>query len=269
MQSKSLCFLIGAPRSGTTWLQRMMQAHPAACGGEESHFFRLFTPALKGADVWQADDRRTLGPLSYIERDTYDAGFHDMWDRIFGPLYAAHPEATLHVEKTPEHALCLPQIVRLFPQARFVLLLRDSRAVTASLLDASQGWGSYWAPSGTREAAATWRRYVRVAMKWHGENPDHPFLISRYEDLVADPEAELARILRFALPEGTDLQLDQTLATHAAEQEAKAKASDVAGFARLRGTEGWRSDLSAWQKLVVWKETRSLMTRLGYDIRPF
>lgn len=262
---KDICFLIGAPRSGTTWLQRMLQAHPAICGGEESHFFRLFTPALRDAEIWQQEGRRDLGPLAYIDREAYEAGFRDMWMRIFGPLYAENPGALVHLEKTPEHALCIPEVVRIFPRARFVLLVRDSRAVSASLMAASKGWGRDWAPRTAREAAATWRRYTRVALNWHGRNPDHPFLIVRYEDLLERTEEQLERILTFVLPENMPPETNMALARYEA---GKAEKGDVSGFARVRGARGWKTDLSFWQKLVIWKETWRLMRILGYEIRP-
>lgn len=263
---KSICFLIGAPRSGTTWLQRLLQVHPHICGGEESHFFRLFTPALRDAGIWEAEDRRNLGPLSYIDRQTYDDAIRDVWVKVFAPLYRENPQATVHLEKTPEHALVIPQIVQLFPDAKFVFLLRDSRAVTSSLLHASTGWGHHWAPETARAAAATWRRYTRVALKWHKNNPDHPFHVVRYEDLLADTPNQLDQILRFVLPEGSHIDTADVLATFNA---TKVGDDDLAGFARKRGAEGWKTDLSAWQKLVVWKETRTLMRSVGYDIRPF
>src|SRR5687768_17973655 len=40
-------FVIGSPRSGTTWVQRLLVAHPAVCGGQESHFFAAFGPPLR------------------------------------------------------------------------------------------------------------------------------------------------------------------------------------------------------------------------------
>jgi hypothetical protein len=266
MTSKSICFLIGAPRSGTTWLQRLLQAHPDICGGEESHFFRLFTPAIRDAGIWEAEDRRDLGPLAYIDRQTYDGAIRDVWAKVFDPLYQDHPQARVHLEKTPEHALCIPQIVQLFPNAKFVFLLRDSRAVTSSLLHASTDWGHHWAPDTARTAAATWRRYTRVALKWHKNNPDHPFHTVRYEDLVADTEGQLDQILRFVLPDASPVDTAQVLA---AFEAAGAGDGDVSGFARKRGATGWKTDLTACQKLVVWKETRTLMRSVGYDIRPF
>ena len=40
-------FIVGAPRSGTTWVQRLLLSHPAIRGGQESNFFCAFGPVLQ------------------------------------------------------------------------------------------------------------------------------------------------------------------------------------------------------------------------------
>lgn len=260
------CFLVGPPRSGTTWLQRMLQAHPAICGGEESHFFTLFGSTLARPDGWMADEDRQIGPLLYMDRPDYEAALREVWRRMFARLYAENPTARVHLEKTPEHALSLDEIARLFPGAPVILLVRDSRAVTASLLHAAASWGRGWAPATARAAATVWRRYAGVALAWRDRHPDHPLLVVRYEDLLEGTEREVERVLRFVLPADVDPDVAGTMARHAAGTET---ARDPQGFRRLRGRDGWRADLSAVQKLVVWRLTRKLMRRLDYDIRPF
>ena len=263
---RNLCFLVGPPRSGTTWIQRLLQAHPAVCGGEESHFFAHVGGMLAASDTWSAIPDRPIGPLTYISRTGLEAALRDLWDRVFADLYARSPEAAVHLEKTPSHCFALREIVRLFPEAKIVFLVRDSRAVAASLLDAARSWGADWAPGTAKDAAIEWYRHVSAVRRWHADNPAHPLLTVRYEDAVADPRAALSAMLRFLLPEDVDLALDETLARFEA---AAATARDPAGFARRRGTEGWRRDLSIRQKLVVWRHTRKEMRALGYPVRPF
>lgn len=209
---KNICFLVGAPRSGTTWVQRLLQAHPRICGGEESHFFTLFASSLDTADKMADPARkRKIGPLCYVDRSEFEVIFRDMWSRIFCDLYGRHPESTIHLEKTPFHALCLDQIQRIFPDSKVIFLTRDSRAVTSSLVHAGRNWGDYWAPDTYRDAAIEWHRHVRAILQWHQRNPDRPFLQVRYEDVLQDTRGELARILRFLFPDDGDLRVEETL----------------------------------------------------------
>lgn len=261
-------FLIGAPRSGTTWIQRILRSHPAICGGPETHFFTLFGNAMALADrMSKQNPRRVIGPLAYVSRDTFEESLRRLWNEIFAGLYADHPDARVHLEKTPFHTLTLPEIHRLFPQAPIILLLRDSRAVASSLMQAGRGWGKYWAPATAREAAIEWYRHVDAALAWHKAHPEHPFLVIRYEEALADPQAALTRMLDFLLPPGVPHDLAATFAAYEAEEATR---KDPEGFARLRGHAGWRSDMTLFEKIVVWRYTRKKMKEIGYGtITPF
>ncbi|CUH39492.1 Sulfotransferase domain protein [Jannaschia seosinensis] len=263
---KTICFLVGAPRSGTTWIQRLLQTHPAICGGEESHFFTLFAHPMQAADrMLSRNSDRKIGPLVYTDRDTYENAIREIWGRIFVGLYSENPGACVHLEKTPDHSLYLEEITRLFPDAKIIFLTRDSRAVTASLINAGKGWGSHWAPDNVRDAAIVWRRYIEAIRGWHTRNPSHPFLTIRYEDALANTEAMLDQMLDFVLPKGTPHETQKILKLFATMQEER---KDPAGFARLRGKGGWRNDLSLRQKVTVWRYTRRSMRALGYEIGP-
>ena len=264
---KNLCFLLGAPRSGTTWIQRLLQSHPSICGGEESHFFNLFGGPMTGAQkMHDPNYTRRVGPLCYVSQDAFDDILRKVWNDLFETLYSENPDATLHLEKTPFHALNLDQIKQIFPDAKIIFLVRDSRAVASSLVNASRGWGDYWAPDNYHDAAIEWYRHVRAVRNWHDQNPDHPFLQVRYEDALQNTHGVLEQILGFLLPNSADLLVDATLdAFHSNDP----KKQDPIGFSRKRGTEGWKTDMSLRGKLVTWRYTRKLMREVGYDISPF
>lgn len=263
--AKQLCFLVGAPRSGTTWLQRLLQMHPKICGGAESSFFNFFARGLTEATKLARPGKVQTGPLVYIDEAAYEDMFRDMWSRVFQNLYETNPDAEVHLEKTPYHSFCLNEIIRLFPDAKIVVLLRDSRAVTSSLVHAGNGWGSYWAPKRYKDAAVMWYQYMRAIKKWRAQNPEHPCLVLRYEDAISDPADAVRQMLAF-------LELDHDDHTIArmmdAYREKDAKASDPAGFKRNRGATGWKKDMSLRAKLVTWRYTRKMMRELGYTCRP-
>ena len=264
-EEKTICFLVGAPRSGTTWIQRLLQSHPQICGGEESQFFNLFGSALDTAErmAEEPGQKFMMGPFCYVDKAELEDILRDVWHGIFRNLYAHHPDAGIHLEKTPNHAFHLDNIRRLFPDAKVIFLSRDSRAVTSSLVSAARGWGHYWAPRTYREAAIVWYRHVRAIRDWRRRNPDHPFLQVRYEDAVEDTPAELARLLRFLFPETDDLRIDETLQNFKAGEAAR---KDPKGFSRLRGTHGWQEDMTLRGKLTTWRYTRKLMRELGYEV---
>ncbi|MER5173779.1 sulfotransferase family protein [Thioclava kandeliae] len=260
------CFLVGAPRSGTTWLQRVLQAHPAICGGEESHFFTLLAHPMTETDVMAEYGDRPVGPLAYVSRGEFDGILLDVWDKLFTRTWAAKPDAIVHLEKTPFHSLCMEQILHLFPQARFVHLVRDSRAVSASLIAAGNSWGSNWAARTAKAAALDWNRHVTAIERFAQNHPGVPVLQVRYEEALDQTEAVVARILQFVLPQDVDPKADEVLARY---QQSNIGRNDPAGFSRMRGRDGWRKDLSIADKLVIWRYTRRKMQELGYDFTPF
>lgn len=258
------CFIVGAPRSGTTWIQRLLQSHPAICGGEESHFFNLFGSSMRMMEETAGTDR-PIGPAPYMSRAEFLDMIELLWHRFFDRTYEGKPQALVHLEKTPFHCFSMNEIITIFPQAKFIFLVRDSRAVSASLMSAAQGWGSNWAPATAKEAALSWHSHNAAVQNWVKHHPNYPILTVRYEDVLADMRAQLGRMLDFLLP-GQDHDLDKVLADFEASQSRK---SDPSGFARVRGATGWQSDLSLWSKLVIWRYTRKKMASLGYDITPF
>src|SRR6056297_4354827 len=118
-REKTVCFLVGAPRSGTTWIQRLLQAHPLICGGEESHFFPIFaSPLSRAGEMFAPDRTRKVGPLCYIDQSGLDDILQDIWSRLFQALYDEYPQSLVHLEKTPDHAFHLDDIKRVFASSK-------------------------------------------------------------------------------------------------------------------------------------------------------
>jgi hypothetical protein len=260
------CFLVGAPRSGTTWVQRLLQSHELICGGEESHFFNLICPVMHNARTMGNTNERPIGPLAYISEEELTDGMRHLWMAIFSRLYDENPGVRIHLEKTPFHVFCLDEIFKTLPRSKVIFLTRDSRAVASSLIAAGKSWGKGWAPETAKEAAIEWHRHVKAMITWAGQNPDKQVLWIKYEDALRDQRGTLELLLKFILPKDVSLNIDATLTAY---EKARTAQSDPKGFARLRGAGGWKEDLSIRQKLTVWRYTRKLMKEIGYDITPF
>src|SRR5207237_1610627 len=109
---------------------------------------------------------RSLGLNCYLDEQEFLDELRGLAQRILGRTLQAKSGASLIVEKTPDHALHLPLIHRLFPDAVVLHVLRDGRDVTASLLAAHQTpWGRTWAPGTAAEAAVRWDKWVRMIQK--------------------------------------------------------------------------------------------------------
>jgi hypothetical protein len=107
--------------------------------------------------------------------------------RTFYRLYAQRFKKARWGDKTPPYRRHMPGIQRLLPEAHFIHIVRDGRDVALSYRDLWFGPGD-----GITVQARFWAREVRAA-RAQATGLQH-YLEIKYETLVGDPEATLARI---------------------------------------------------------------------------
>jgi hypothetical protein len=99
---------------------------------------------------------------------------------------------SLWVDHTPTNFRRGRTLLRMFPEARFIHLVRDGRAVAASLLPLD------WGPNNTLQAAEFWMARCAAGLAAELELGSNRVLRVRYEDVLAEPEISLRRIASFA-----------------------------------------------------------------------
>jgi len=193
-----LVFLIGAPRSGTTLLARMLSAHSQVYGRAEPH---LITPLAH------------LGYFGSVQKAPYDpfnveqavkeiveeiprgeAGYLEALraytDSIYRQLMECAPEGKrLFLDKTPAYALVLPFLTKLYPRAKYVVLTRHPLAILTSYVDSFFD-GDYQVALAHNPVL---QRYVPALAAMVRTQPV-PLVHVRYEELVRDPEAHFRRV---------------------------------------------------------------------------
>src|SRR5487761_521145 len=117
---RNLVFIVGCPRSGTTYLQKLLASHSKIHSGWESYVFAWYLgPVLKTwrekehADALPGEMRR-MGVHSYLQEEEFRHRLRGFFETMVGDL----PEGHLFLEKTPAHSLWIREIVELFPDAR-------------------------------------------------------------------------------------------------------------------------------------------------------
>src|SRR4051794_8557731 len=166
-------FIVGARRSGTNWLERILTAHPAIVAMPTetylfSHGIEPFSERFQHANPSAPSMGRTFMP-----REAFLDSVRDLVDRAFlETLERRDPSARYIAERTPWHASHLPLIADVYPDARVVNIVRDGRAVARSLL--SMPWG----PDTMEEAAAEWRDAIDDARR------SAPLFGESYRDVV-------------------------------------------------------------------------------------
>ena len=192
----TLLFLLGAPRSGTTMLERVLSSHSMIRGGPEPH---LLTP-LAHLGVWANVGKApydhivaALGQKAFVEQ--LPAREADYWAacRAYSQLlydrYMLGTNKTVCLDKTPEYATVLPFLCKVWPDAKYVVLTRHPAAVFASFANSFFD-GDFEI---TQAHDPIVERYVPALAAFLRQSKV-PFLHVRYEDFVQAPGPLLKQI---------------------------------------------------------------------------
>jgi len=199
------CFIVGCPRSGTTLLQALLATHSRVFSLPESHFFRKSFGGkraflLRGfyASSVLRSWLRKVGMEEYVSWVPWLSPFRNPAVKAFVNIMddiASRRGASCWVEKTPGHVFVIEEIEKRVPNTRFIHIIRDGRAVVASLCDAKRRYGDakLWQWS-LGEFVSLWNRAILRSAQCVGKT--NHFFVS-YEALTANPKRELNAICEF------------------------------------------------------------------------
>ena len=190
---RRLALLCGHPRSGTTLLEQVLDAHPEIVSAEETAiFFETYLSLKRGFP----NDALLLSVLDGASpqalRQAREYYFQSM-DRFLG----ASGNERLLVDKNPSLTGLVPGMVRVLPETKFLVALRDPRDVCLSCFMQPLPLNQVSAIFLSLEGAVD--EYVSLMGLWRAMAPrlPCPYLEVRYEDLVEDLEAVSKRTLTF------------------------------------------------------------------------
>ena len=281
-------FIVGAPRSGTTLLRLMLDAHPRIAIPAETGFFATlaslsdqgtvpdsadeFLQLITAAHTWPdfgLSESHFEAELSAVSPFSVAEGL-----RVFYRLYAAGHGKSGWGDKTPAHIYHLRLIQATLPEARIIHIIRDGRDVALSLREV-------WFSPG-REAsvlAAYWADAVRAGREG-GARCEH-YLEVRYEELVSNTRATVRGVCEFlSLPFS-----EQMLDYHRTARERLSEATDskqpdgrvitiaerlhqqrLTGYPPDNQRAGrWRKELSADDRREFDAVAGDLLEELGYS----
>jgi hypothetical protein len=282
--------IVGCPRSGTSLLAVMLDAHPQLAIPPETSFLPTVM-GLKGDpaslrcrffDIVTAD-RMTISnwsdfgldkelfrrKLQAIPAFTVAAG-----TRTFYALYGEGQRKPRAGDKTPGYVFTMQHIQALLPEAHFIHVIRDPR-------DTAMSWRKTWfAPSQDyRLLGRHWRRNVEVGRRTAPKLRHYQEL--RFEDLVLRPEAELKRLCVYlALPWASSM-LDSAARGQArlallqgrphadgrmiAREERTRIHANLAHPPMAERAAAWRREMTDAERRQVESGAGPLLRELGYE----
>ena len=179
-------FVLGFPRSGTTLLEQMLDAHPDFRSMDERAFIHDLIEAMEMTGQHYPAD---LANLTASEAEQLRAVYFRRVAQVVPDLGTRRL-----VDKNPLNMLCLPMIMRLFPQARIILCLRHPCDVLLSCYMQSFRSPAFMVLCSSLQRLAN--GYVQAFEHWqkHVEVLAPQVLEWRYEAVVEDVDASLARL---------------------------------------------------------------------------
>lgn len=265
-------FIVGCPRSGTTWLRMLLARHPRVATAPETHLFDAYVSRLNNAWQEEREVGGSVGLKAAVSEDQFTALCTDFTEGVMRRIAEANPRATVVLEKTPNHVGHVPLILKLLPDANFIHLVRDPRAVVASLCAAGRSWGRSWASTDPVDNACIWVRDVSAGREIASQT-EHQVTV-RYEDLLG-PEALCVLLGLFGR---MGLEVDDAFCQKALEECAigrlRKQRDDLhsRGMAAVGGAEFFRKgEVSSWSDELSKRDIEAieyiagdLMNQYGY-----
>lgn len=268
---------VGSGRSGTTLLRTIFDAHPLLAMAHEPQFVGTVARKEKSLNAGGFDLSRFLDTIYAnsnfrrmgLDRHEVDnalaadppRNLSDAVRAVFS-LWAVQQGKPRYGDKTPGYIVQIPELARLFPETRFVNVIRDGRNVALSYLERP------WGPSSVAEGAMYWRSRVGRGRKAGLDLGPDRYLEVRYEDLVADTEPEVRRVCEFlGLPwEPGMLRYHEKASKFVADSHEPDAFRNVAR-PPTKGTRDW-SDVMSDKDIAVFEAIAGdLLRDLGYETR--
>jgi hypothetical protein len=262
-------FIFSLPRSGSTFTQRVLAAHDGVASTAEPWLLLpMLTPLVPGAAVNGPWDRTVSGALSDFMAglpqgaDSYRAEVRAMAQHLYTAV--GGPDARYFIDKTPPYHLISEEVLRTFPDARFLLLWRNPLSVLASIVDTlgNGRWVTYHNRGtlfhGIENLVSTYERHTDRVHK------------VRYEDLLHGTGAWQA------LCDHIGLQFQPEALSSFSEIRYAGRMGDPTGVHRYQAisdepVERWRSTLHnpirrEWARRWLRWIGRERLAVMGYDL---
>jgi len=274
-------FIVGCARSGTTLLQRMINAHPKVAVTPESHWIpRLYAkpwaltpeglikpklirrllahPKFARLNISREELVMLAGNGQATSYATLVSGIFDLYGKVRGKALVG--------DKTPDYVRKIATLHALWPQARFIHLIRDGRDVALSMMEwpkvrPKPGDFATWQEDHVSTAALWWELNVRLGQQTGKSLGSRLYLEMRYESLVSHPKKESVVLCEFLGVPHDEAMLrfyDGPAANDPGLESRRARLPVTSGL------RDWRSQMQAEDVEIFEAAGGQLLDELGY-----
>lgn len=277
-------FVVGSARSGTSLLSSIIKTSSEIASYDaetlllyscESKYGPLSDSAARSRfwNDWKNSRQYYRSGLSEADVDAI-ASRCDSYIAVLGEymnLFASRQGCQLWIDGTPSNGFCLDQIAESFPNARVIHIVRDGRAVAASL--AKLGWTgvrAYNSMDALCYSSLKWRAAVLAASESQRILGDR-YLLVKYEDLVLDSRNIIDRVSSFlGLPELDTDFLDAGKARLGQNDRSTLHTpntpfGDMGAGISTQAMERWRQQLNEVEIAAIEMHVGDTLRLMGYE----
>ncbi len=275
---KQLFFIGGAPRSGTTWVQQILNLHPeVACGGE-GLFQKQLSEPLEAMMTRRAEALSAKNTGLFTHTGGFPLPAPDDVEFLVGSaiLLALRQVSGDKIcravgEKTPENVFFFPRLRQLFPKSKCIAIARDPRDVLTS------AWHFFHKSVVGEDETAAKFAFIRLALPSLDQGARatldlaarHPadVMIVTYEKLRRSPELTVSNMFRFlSVSDAADIVADCVArTTFAAMTGGRQAGTEQAGAFFRKGVAGdWTSTLAPDMNDLVVRELGWMFPHFGW-----
>lgn len=246
-------WVVGAPRSGTTYLVEVINHHPGIFVTDETRIMTYVNRALRR---WPHESMALNHHKDEVVTGLWRAMpdlVHDVFDAVGRPAGVRWGDKNPHYADSAIDPDLLDTVEALFPTGQYVHLVRDGRDAAASML--KKGW------VGRDEAVDTWNRHVRTARSFGYRIGLDRYLEVSYERLVDDGLAVAGELLAFL-----GLQMHEDVADFLARQAIRRTpfSQPISRGADI-GASTWRDRIEPSAHLALERGLADLLVEFGYE----
>ncbi len=277
VQNLNKLFIIGCGKSGTTWLRNMLNGHPQiVVQGEGSFAWRLLPHFFQAIEAFNKHQQQGQPTVTHVDSNDALVLARLMIDTQFAKYVEHARQAGRDVtalryvaDKTPQHTIAIPLLSALYPQSKFVHIMRDPRDVAVS------GWFHDGKTSG-RSFEQFIHHYMNEVwpLQVGSARRDGPglgagrYLEIRYEDLLESEERIVAGLLGFLDVESSNEIIASCRAAGSFRRLSGGRTrgqEDQSNFYRKGVAGDWRNHLPLELVQPCCDRIAGLMRDAGYD----
>jgi hypothetical protein len=270
--------VVGCPRSGTTMLQLMLHAHPRIAIPPETRFvLAAYRERRDFGDLRQPENRRALARRIVGQRETRfcDLGLDadETIERIaaaqgtlgsaLGTIFQMYAERfgkPRWGDKRPAYLHNVDLLLRLFPNAQFINIVRDGRDCVASLKEMS------WHRKDIYATVAAWARAVDDGRRAARKLGSAQWCEVRYEDLVADPHRRLTELCAYLGEDYDPAMAEPSAVAGVAVPSFKTWHARTHSPVTTQRVRSWETRLSAEEIALCEAALGSRLVANGYEL---